>query len=278
MSAYDADDTTGARPGTRLLTIGAAGVVALCVAFLTGYLAHGGGQRDAAKTAPAATPANTPAPASTAPSPGGSATAQPVLARQPLSRNTAGVIVGYSRDQQGAVAAAGNYTAALYAQTNRTHTRELAVLTSIAATSGDASRMAGDFSSEDAALAKLLDVAILQSPGVIAYGHPLGYQVESVSAASATIDVYVAGGQGVANAPSDSSAAGKTFYEVDQVQLVWQNVAGSPSVGSGDWRMSNWSHLVQDNGPQLATIAAQGYLPFPIGQTGAAPGTTGGGS
>jgi hypothetical protein len=274
MSAYyDYDDTGGPRPGIRLLTIVATAVVALCVAFLIGYLAHGGGQRDTAKAPPASTPPSTPAPVTSAPSPGGSATAQPVLARQPLARNTAGVIVGYSHDEQGAVAAAGNYTAALYVQTNRTHTRELAVLTSIATAADDATRIAGDFTSEDTALAKLLDVATLQSPGVIAYGHPLGYRIETATGTSATIDVYVAGGQGVASAPSDSGAAGETFYEVDQVQLVWQSVAGK-----SDWRMSNWSHLVQDNGPQLATIAAEGYLPFPIGQTGAAPGTTGGGS
>lgn len=267
---YDYDDS-GGRPGMRTLTIAAASVVALCVAFLIGYLAHGG-HSNAANAAPTS-PAPSTAPPAAATSPGVAATAQPGQPRQPLTRNNAGVIVGYSHDQQGAVAAAGDYTAAMYVQTNRTHTRELAVLSSIAATTGDASRMAGDFGSEDTALAKLLDVATLQSPGVIAYGHPLGFRIESVSAASATIDVYVAGGQGVASAPSDSGAAGETFYEVDQVQLSWQTVAGK-----GDWRMSNWSHLVQDNGPQLATVAAEGYLPFPIGQTGAVQGTTGSGS
>ena len=41
------------------------------------------------------------------------------------------------------------------------------------------------------------------------------------------------------------------------MQLVWQR---------GDWRMSNWSHLVENNGPELATVAAEGYLPFPIGE------------
>ena len=256
---YDYDDTGGRRPGIRMLTIAAACVAALCIAFLSGFLAHGG-HSTAAHAAPTTPPPST-APTTAPTSPGRAATTQPA---QPLSRNNAGVIVGYSHDQQGAVAAAGNYTAAVYVQTNRTHARELTVLSSIAATSSDANRMAGDFSSEDTALAKLLDVANLQSPGVIAYGHPQGYRVESVSAASATIDVYVAGGQGVASAPSDSGAAGETFYEVDQVQLTWQTVAGK-----GDWRMSNWSHLVQDNGPELATIAAEGYLPFPIGQTDA---------
>ena len=29
--------------------------------------------------------------------------------------------------------------------------------------------------------------------------------------------------------------------------------------------MTNWSHLVENNGPELATVAAEGYLPFPIG-------------
>lgn len=258
---YDYDDTGSSRPGLPTLTVAAACVVALCVAFLIGYLAHGG-HSNAATTAPSTPPTTTTPPAAVTTSPGVPAATRPAQPRQPLTRNNAGVIVGYSHDQQGAVAAAGNYTAALYVQTNRTHTRELALLSSIATTSGDASRMAGDFSSEDTALAKLLDVANLQSPGVIAYGHPLGYRIESGSATAATIDVYVAGGQGVASAPSDSGAAGETFYEVDQVQLSWQRVAGK-----GDWRMSNWSHLVQDNGPELATVAAQGYLPFPIGQS-----------
>jgi len=273
MSTYDDyDDTGGGRPGKRTLTIAAACVVALCVAFLIGYLAHGG-HSTSADAAPASPPPSTAAPGAVTTSPGVPAAAQPAQPSQPLTRNNAGVIVGYSHDQQGAVAAAGNYTAALYMQTNRTHTRELAVLTSIATTTGDGDRIAGDFTSEDTALAKLLDVATLQSPGVIAYGHPLGYRIESATGTSATIDVYVAGGQGVASAPSDSGAAGETFYEVDQVQLSWQAVAGK-----GDWRMSNWSHLVQDNGPQLATVAAEGYLPFPIGQTDAAQSPPGSGS
>ena len=85
------------------------------------------------------------------------------------------------------------------------------------------------------------------------------------TAGAATVDVYVAGGQGMADAPSDSSATGETFYEVDQVELTWSATVGS--TGRGDWVMKNWSHLVQNNGPQLATVAAQGYLPFPIGQT-----------
>lgn len=253
---YDYDDTAGPNP-LRVLGLGAAAVVALCVAFVVGYTVHGG----KAKAAPASGhPAHT-TPAASAPA-GHPATAAPVAQRGPLTRNSAGVIGGYSHDQQGAVAAAGNYTAAVYVQTNRTRTRELTVLSSIAATPGDATRMAGDFSSEDTALAKLLNVASLQSPGVIAYGHPLGYRVESVTSSRATVDVYVAGGQGVAGSASDSGSAGETFYEVDQVELIWQSTGGT-----GDWRMTNWSHLVQDNGPQLATVAAQGYLPFPIGQT-----------
>jgi len=268
---YDYDDTGGGRPGMRTLTIATVSVGALCAAFLIGYLAHG--HSTSASAAPTSPPPSTAAPGALSTSPGVPATAQPAQPRQPLTRNNAGVIVGYSQDQQGAVAAAGNYTAAVYVQTNRSHARELAVLTSIAATTGDATRMAGDFTSEDTALAKLLDVATLQSPGVIAYGHPLGYRVESATGTSATIDVYVAGGQGVASAPSDSGAGGETFYEVDQVQLSWQSAAGK-----GDWRMSNWSHLVQDNGPQLATVAAEGYLPFPIGQTDATQGTPGSGS
>ncbi len=272
---YDYDGTGGRRPGLRTVTIVAAAVAALCVAFLLGFLAHGG-RSSAANAAPTARPSRTTPPAPAATSPGGPVSAEPSRPGSPavpLSRNSAGVIVGYGNDQPGAVAAAGNYTAALYVQTNRTHTRELAVLSSIATTTADATRMAGDFSSEDAALAKMLDVADLQAPGVIAYGHPLGYRIEFVTAASATVDVYVAGGQGVAGAPSDSGAAGETFYEVDQVQLSWQTVDGT-----ADWRLSNWSHLVQSNGPELATIAAQGYLPFPIGQTDAAPNPAGDGS
>jgi hypothetical protein len=262
---YDYDDGPVSLPrSTRLLGVAAAVVVALCVAFLIGYSTQGS---DSAKAQPDA-----PAPSTTATASGPATTAPPTpvgpptpSTRGPLSRNSAGVIAGYSHDRQGAVAAAGNYTAALYVQANRTHARELEVLTSIAATRADATRVAGDFSSEDVALAKLLDVANLQALGVIAYGHSLGYRVESVTSAAATIDVYVAGGQGVADAPSASSATGKTFYEVDQVHLVWQGDAGT--AGRGDWRMSNWSHLVQNNGPEMATVAAEGYLPFPIGET-----------
>jgi hypothetical protein len=262
---YDYDDGPGGPVCVRLIGFIAAGVVALCLAFIIGYSVHGGGDTTSAHGDAPARPATSTQSSSGSSNPAARA-APAATPRGPLSRNSAGVIVGYSHDQEGAVAAAGNYTAALYIQKNRTHSRELTVLTSIAATPADAARMAGDFSSEDAALAKLLDVADLQTPGVIAYGHPLGYRVESVTDTAATIDVYVAGGQGMADAPSDSSATGETFYEVDQVQLVWRSTAGGPA-GHGDWQMSNWSHLVQNNGPELATVAAQGYLPFPIGQT-----------
>ena len=261
MSTYYDYNAGASRPTTRLLAIGAGAVVALCVAFLIGYAVHGG-RAGAAKADVASTEPSSPARVSTSPSAGHPNAPRTAAPRGPVSRNSAGVIVGYSHDQQGAVAAAGNYTAAVYVQTNRTSARELTVLSGIAATPSDATRMAGDFSSEDTVLAKLLNVASLQSPGVIAYGHPLGYRVESVTSSGATVDVYVAGGQGVAGSLGDSGSAGETFYEVDQVQLVWQN-----NGGKGDWRLTNWSHLVQDNGPQLATVAAQGYLPFPIGQT-----------
>lgn len=265
MSAYYAYDDTG-RPGhLRLAATVAAAVVAVCVAFIIGYSVHGGHGTVSARSSAAAPPANPTRTPSGSTGPAASTKSAAAAPRGSLTRNSAGVIVGYSHDHEGAVAAAGNYTAALYVQNNRTHSRELAVLTSIAASSGDARRMAGDFSSEDAALAKLLDVDNLQTPGVIAYGHPLGYRIESVTGTAATIDVYVAGGQGMADAPSDSSATGETFYEVDQVELTWSPTAG-PS-RHVDWVMKNWSHLGLNNSPQLATVAAQGYLPFPIGQT-----------
>jgi hypothetical protein len=251
-SYYDYD--TGTRTPRRTVVGVAALVAGLCAAFLIGYASHGNSRAAADPPTEPARPTqyatHTATPSMSAPP----EVPQPVTRGQ-LHRNSVGVVVGYARDPAGAVAAAGNYTASLYVQTNRTHARELAVLSSIAATPADAARMAGDFSTEDAALAKILGVADLQSDGVIAYGHPQGYRLESATGAAATIDVYVAGGQGVADAPGDSAAAGETFYEVDQVQLVWLR---------GDWRMTNWSHLAQDNGPELATIAAQGYLPFPI--------------
>jgi hypothetical protein len=255
MAGYDDYDYDAHARTSRRVLVGIAALVAgLCVAFLIGYASHGGPHNAADSRIAPDRPA--PAPTSTVAThaPPQPATPQSLSGGQ-LHRNSVGVIVGYRHDPAGAVAAAGNYTASLYVQTNRTHARELAVLSSIAATSADAARMAGDFSTEDAALAKILGVADLQSDGVIAYGHPQGYRVDSATSSAATIDVYVAGGQGMANAPSDSGAAGETFYEVDQVQLVWDR---------DDWRMTNWSHLVQDNGPELATVAAQGYLPFPI--------------
>lgn len=268
---YDYDDNGGAQLTSRRLVIGAAAVAVVCIAFLIGYGARGDGS-GSPKAAPRPSQLSTTRTVRPAAGLDSTTIAKPThpstAVRSPLPRNSAGVIVGYRHDAQGAVAAAGNYTAALYVQTNRTHARELAVLTSIAATPGDATRMADDFSSEDAALAKLLDLPNLRSPGVIAYGHPVGYRIESSSSTAATVDVYVIGGQGVAGAPGDSGATGETFYEVDQVQLAWQ-----PGVGAGDWRLANWSHLVQDNGPKLATVAAEGYLPFPIGQTGPAADT-----
>jgi hypothetical protein len=256
---YDHD--TGRRSPRRTLIGLAAVLAALCAAFLLGYASHGGTRANADPGTKSPSPVTPTPPPPTADVPSGqtlpTSTAPAAGPREPLRRNSAGVIAGYRHDQAGAVAAAGNYTASLYVQTNRTHARELAVLSTIAASQADAERMAGDFATEDAALAQLLGVATVQSDGVIAYGHPQGYRVESVTTTAATIDVYVAGGQGVAAAPSDSPASGETFYEVDQAQLVWQR---------GDWRMANWSHLVEDDGPELATIAAEGYRPFPIGE------------
>lgn len=267
MPPYDDDDhASGAGPTVRRLVIVAGAVATLCIAFLIGYSAHGS-DPGSATAPPKTTEPSAPSLAQASPSPDSPRAAIPpgptTLKREPLTRNAAGVIIGYRHDRHGAIAAAGNYTAALYVQTNRTHARELAVLSSIAATTDDATRMADDLSSEDTALAKLLDVASLQSPGVIAYGHPVGYRVESITSITATIDVYVVGGQGVADAPSDAGASGETFYEVDQVQLTWQPT----DANAGDWRLRNWSHLVQGNSPRLETVAAEGYLPFPIGQT-----------
>jgi len=253
VNRYDYD---GASAPQRTVITAAAAVAALCVAFLIGYASHG-------RSHPAAAPNNPPsqapppAPTSTVARPASPAAAQSARPASGMHRNTVGVIVGYSHDQAGAVAAAGNYTASLYVHANRASDRELAVLSTIATSPADAQRMARDFATEDQALARLLDVATLQSDGVIAYGHPQGYRVETVTPAAATVDVYVAGGQGLAEAPSDSGAAGATFYEVDQVQLVWQR---------GDWRLANWSHLVEDNSPALGSTSAEGYLPFPIGE------------
>jgi hypothetical protein len=260
VDGYDDHDTGGRSPRRTLVGL-AAVVAALCAAFLIGYASHIGTRANAdpgTESPSPVTPTTPPAAADVPSVPTPSTSTAPAAGpRQSLRRNSAGVIVGYRHDQAGAVAAAGNYTAGLYLQNNRTHARELAMLSPIAASPADAERMAGDFATEDAALAQLLGVATLQTDGVIAYGHPQGYRVESVTTTAATIDVYVAGGQGVAAAPRDSAAVGETFYEVDQVQLVWQR---------GDWRIANWSHLVEDNGPELATIAAEGYRPFPIGE------------
>jgi len=259
MAVYAEYDYDGGRPGSRTLAVAAAAVAALCVVFLAGYASRGGAAVHAA--APPGRPV-TPVQMPTS-APATSTSSSPATARDPggLHTNADGVIVGYARSQGGAVAAAGNYTAALYVQTNRTNARELSVLGGICASAGDAVRLAGDFSSEDAALAKLLDTASLQSPGVIAYGHPLGYRAQSYSPTAATVDVYVVGGQGMAGVPGDSGVAGETFYEVDEVDLSWRD---------GDWRLDNWSHLVQDNGPQLASVAADSYAPFPLGQASAA--------
>lgn len=268
MAYYDFDE---GRPPLRIVVAVAAGAAAVCAAFLVGYAARGGHHQDTASAGhPTAASAATPSaggPASTvvvppvkavdAPSTVTVAAAAGPAARGLLHRNTQGVIVGYSRDEPGAVAAAGNYTASVYVQATRTHSHELALLSSICADPADAARLSGDFTTEDAALSKILGVTNLQSAGVIAYGHPQGYLVQSVNAASAVVDVYVAGGQGVTGSTDDADATPQTFYEVDEVQLVWHH---------GDWQLQDWSHLVQNNGPEMGSIAAESYHPFPIGQ------------
>jgi len=247
--AHDAYEFDDRRPVTRVVANAAAAVALLCLAFLAGH-ASSSHSTNAAATHPAPTPTRTETVTI-----GGNRPA-PAVPASGLHPNNEHVLVGYAHTRGGAVAAAGNYTAALYVQPNRTKARELSVLRTICATPADATRLAGDFSSEDQALAKILDVADLQSAGVIAYGHPVGYRVESYRPDTAAVDVYVVGGQGVAGTPTDSVVSGETFYEVDEVQLTWR----------GDWRLSNWAHLAQNNGPELASVAAESYLPFPLGQ------------
>jgi hypothetical protein len=227
----------------------AGAVAALCTAFLIGFAAHGAPRTHPAAETSSAMPSQSTQLASPAPQP---------LAASGLHRNADGVLVGSPHNPNGAIAAAGNYTAALYLQTNRTRARELALLSTIATSSPDAARMASDFASEDTALSKVLDVPDLQAVGVIAYGHPVGYRLVGYRPSAATVDVYVVGGQGVAGSPQDAAGTGETFYEVDRVDLAW--------VG-GDWRLRNWSHLSQANEPALASVAAEGYRPFPIGVT-----------
>lgn len=259
-SLYDNGDEAGAAVrGGRRLEVTAAVLAMLATVLIVGWAARPGHHRARAgateqqTTVPSAPPATATSMTPTA----GSATGQ----GGSLRPNTVGVLVGYRHDQAGAVAAAGNYTAALYVHTNRTRSRESAVLASIATSGVDAARITGDASSEDAALAAQLGVADLQDPTVIAYGHPIGYRVETATVDAVTVDVYVAGGQGLAGVAAGSAAAGRAFFEVDQVQLAWQ-----PPGPGGDWRLRNWSHLVQDNSPDLGTVAAAGYAPFPIGQ------------
>jgi hypothetical protein len=277
MRARDDDEDAPDRPGRRRAVVVALLVAGLCGAAL--FTGLGGlGVRPARPVAPTAAPAPPAAPAGgtrsragnspAAPAPAAPAPAAPApAARTPVSpgslvRDPAGVLVGYRRDAAGAVAAAGNYTAALYVQANRTRARESAVLAAIATSAVDAARMTGDFASEDAALAGQLGVPDLQGPTVIAYGHPLGYRVETATADTATVDVYVGGGQGLAGVSSGAPTAGRAFFEVDQLQLQWR-----PAGPGGDWRLRDFSHLVQDNGPDPGTVAAAGYLPFPIGQS-----------
>jgi hypothetical protein len=259
---YDLDTAPGTaretwrRSITVLMAIGG-----LALIFVAGYALHGHTTTPAAATPtpiPPTTTVPTPSasglPPTTAPGRDAPAGAMPHL-------STAGAIVGYSHDEAGAVAAAGNYATALYIHTNRTPGRERAVLGSIAATPAEATRMAADFGSEDTALSQLLSIPNLQTPGTIAFGHPAGYRIGTYTAGQATIDVHVVGGQGTSGAAAGTDSAVESFAEVDRLQLTWIR---------GDWRLANWSRLV-DNGPQLGSIAAQNYAPFPIGQTGNQP-------
>ena len=97
---YDDDGIGGARATTRPLVIGAAAVVALCVAFLTGYSLHSP-RADPTTDAAPSTVSSAPAPTST--SPARSSAPRTAAPGGPLTRNSAGVIVGYRHDQAGAV-------------------------------------------------------------------------------------------------------------------------------------------------------------------------------
>lgn len=248
-SYYDYDDTAagGGRRWARTALIAAVALLGI-VLLLFGWFDSGSDATPAGPPAPVAAEQPT-ATAAARPAP----TGKPAVAGQ-LRVNEAGVLVGHRRDEAGAVAAAGNFLAALYTQSNRTEPRELQVLGSVAASPADAARMAGDLASEDRALARVLGVPDLQAPSVIAFGRPVGYRVDSYTDDAAVVDVHVAGGQGIAGAGGDSGAAGRTFFEVNRLQLRW---------AGGDWRLVNTSRLV-NGGPDLGSVAAQTFRPFSV--------------
>jgi hypothetical protein len=144
MDGYYDHDPGGRSP--RRTVVGLAAVLAaLCAAFLIGHASHAGtrANADPGTKSPLAGDARhatnndwCPQRADALDEHGACRGAARAAAPQQRP-----VIVGYRHDQAGGHAAAGNYTASLYVQTNRTHARELAVLSTIAASPADAERM-----------------------------------------------------------------------------------------------------------------------------------------
>lgn len=235
----------------RIILLGGAVLVAAALA-LTWYFTQqsnsdaGTGAPQVVVTTATVTVTAPPSAAISSEAPSATASAAPAGA---LAVVPPGVVVGYPQTAAGAIAAAGNYEAAILAPGRVTPDALDETLAVIAASPDAALKVRTPLIGEWAQLAGALSVTSLSDPSVIAYGRPLGYRVVESSDTTATVLVYVTGGQGKVTGDSLLNGA---FYQVDQLKLVWD----------GDWKLADLTRAVS-SGPKPDSTDAEAYTPFP---------------
>lgn len=179
------------------------------------------------------------------------------------------VPVGYTDDEQGAVAAATNYLTTLYGTTQILDDAIRAQVIHAIAQPGGADALAASIDPT---------VAIIKSTLLNGNGKPLGggvltlrvllagYHVDAIAAASATVEIWYEAMYGVAVA--NSVAPVQSSYAVDTIKLRW---AGN------DWK---WDASSETPGPTPLGVAngsaadiarmqtvLRTFVPYPYGDT-----------
>ena len=177
-----------------------------------------------ATTAPPAATATPPETAAAAPSTA-AAPAEAAASRVGPRRFEAGVGVGYARSQEGAVAAAANYTRALSSDLILDETRRRAAIATLAAPEARA-RLQKTFDQAVVSLRQGLGVGEADSGAqVLLRATPVGWRVESYSGRAATVAIWVTsvGGSVGGSAPVPV----REGWGTTTVQLRW---------AGGDWK------------------------------------------
>jgi hypothetical protein len=184
----------GAGGTPRLLTLVLLAVVLFLGGMVIGRASMTRGEEAGAGATATTAPAATDAPSPTVAAPPGTAAAVPEAAATRVGprRFEAGVGVGYARSQQGAVAAAANYTRVLSSDLILDTTRRRAAIDALAAPEAKA-RLQKTFDQAVVSLRQGLGVTGAADDGtqVLLRATPVGWRVEDYSDGAAKVAIWV---------------------------------------------------------------------------------------